>query len=774
MPLSSSWFACPDREDPVIRSVYSGRLAPQRPGARTARMLPTNHRHRTCRLLIGTISGVPEDLPPLTFADLDARSVSVLKGVAERRAAALGAIGVNSVLDLLTTYPRTWIDRSTQTQVADLVPERDQLVLVTVRSVTARPTRSRKTMVTATVGDGTGRLQVVFFNQPWREKQLREGLEIALFGRPTTYRGGLQMANPLVDLIGDATGRIVPVYPQSEKSQITTREFAGWVAEALRRCADRGIADPLPAPIRNRLGLIERHRALESIHAPATMADKDAARRRLAFDELLRVQLVLVARARRLEREQRGVTHRVDGDLVERFHAGLPYPLTGAQQRVIGDINRDLAAAYPMHRLLQGDVGAGKTVVAVSALLVAVQGGHQGALMAPTEVLAEQHASGVRALLGDLRVSDTSNLFGDRPVRVELLTHRVTGADRRAVLEGLAEGTVDIVVGTHALIQEGVGFSSLGVAVVDEQHRFGVEQRAALRDKSSATVPDLLVMTATPIPRTAAMTVYGDLDVSVLDELPPGRTPITTRAAQGDAAQGEVWADVRAEVMEGRQAYVVCPLIEESEKLEVASAEETYERLAATDLKGLRLGVLHGRLGPADKAATMDAFRAGDIDVLVATTVIEVGVDVPNATVMVILDADRFGIAQLHQLRGRVGRGAHPSRCWLVTRPASGLADPGAGVSPRIAALVASTDGFELAEVDLELRGEGTLMSTAQKGRSDLRLASLRRDRELVELARAAAEEIVGEDPDLGAHDMLRTELEVLLSDRDEEFLTKS
>jgi ATP-dependent DNA helicase RecG len=424
-----------------------------------------------------------------------------------------------------------------------------------------------------------------------------------------------------------------------------------------------------------------------------------------------------------------------------------------------------------MHRLLQGDVGAGKTVVAVTALLAAVQGGYQAALMAPTEVLAEQHFAGVSRLLAGLEVpAAETSLFADRPLRVELLTNRVTGKERKRVLGGLADGGVDLVIGTHALIQEAVDFHRLGVVVVDEQHRFGVEQRAALRDKAGATVPDVLVMTATPIPRTAAMTVYGDLDVSVLDELPPGRTPIVTRWADGPLLEAEAWAEVRAEVAAGRQAYVVCPLIEESEKLEVASAEETFARLQADELAGLRLGLLHGRMAAADKDATMDAFRTGALDVLVATTVIEVGVDVPNATVMVILDADRFGIAQLHQLRGRVGRGAHGSRCWLVTTPSE---ERGAA-NPRLEALVASTDGFELAEIDLDLRGAGTLMSTAQKGRSDLRLASLRRDRELVRLARAAAFEIVDADPRLDDHPALLDELHLLLTEEDTEFLTRS
>jgi ATP-dependent DNA helicase RecG len=640
-----------------------------------------------------------------------------------------------------------------------------------VRSVSKRPTRNRRTIVNVQVGDGTGRMEVVFFNQPWREKQLRPDLQIALFGKVDTYRGALQMTNPIVDLIGDRTGRIVPIYPQSEKAQLNTWELAAWIEEALRRCHDRGIADPVPEAVRRRLGLVDRGIALSTIHLPETIRDKETARRRLAFDELFRVQLVLVMRKRRLERTSRGLAHVVDGELVRRFHESLPYPLTSAQRRVIAEIEGDLASPHPMHRLLQGDVGAGKTLVAVSTLLHAVQGGHQGALMAPTEVLAEQHASGVQVLLGELRVPDPDNLFGDRPLRVELLTNRVSGSDRKAVLAGLADGSVDIAIGTHALIQEGVAFESLGAVVVDEQHRFGVEQRAALRDKSSGHVPDLLVMTATPIPRTAAMTVYGDLDVSVLDELPPGRTPIVTKWASTPLLEAEVWGDVRDQVAAGRQAYVVCPLIDESEKLEVASAEETYQRLLAGELKGLRLGLLHGRLTPADKETTMGLFRSGQLDVLVATTVIEVGVDVPNATVMVILDADRFGIAQLHQLRGRVGRGSHTSRCWLVTQPpADGLP---AG-NPRVEALVASTDGFELAEIDLELRGEGTLMSTAQKGRSDLKLASLRRDRELVQLAREAAFEVVDGDPELDGHPVLKDELALLFTEEDEGFLTKS
>ena len=704
----------------------------------------------------------------LTLRDLTAIGVERLKGVGERKLTALHDVGIEHVLDLLTLYPRRWVDRTNECRVSDLQPGVEALALVTVRSVSKRVGRNRRAIVEAVVGDGSGRFHIVFFNQPWREKQLREGLQVALFGKPDVYRGSLQMTNPIVDLIGDRTGRIVPIYPQSEKSGLTTWELAGWVEDALHRCEPRGIADPVPDGVIQRLGLVSRHAALRSIHLPETMTEKADARRRLAFDELLRVQTVLVMRKRALEREALGVRHQVEGELVGRLRDSLPFDLTDGQEAVIAEIERDLAKPHPMHRLLQGDVGAGKTVVAVSALLVAVQGGHQGALMAPTEVLAEQHAAGVRRLLDDVTVPDPGNLFGDRPLRVELLTNRVAGAERRDVLAGLADGSVDIVIGTHALIQEAVEFHSLGVVVVDEQHRFGVEQRAALKAKAEGgAVPDVLVMTATPIPRTAAMTVYGDLDVSVLGQLPSGRQPIRTHWVNGPLMEQVAWATVREQVALGRQAYVVCPLIEESEKLEVASAQETYQRLAADELSGLRLGLLHGRLPSSEKEAVMDAFRRGDLDVLVATTVIEVGVDVPNATVMVILDADRFGIAQLHQLRGRVGRGEHESHCFLVTQQVEGS-------NPRVQALVDSTDGFVLAEADLELRGEGTLMGTSQKGRTDLKLASLARDKELVALAREAAFELVDSDPMLDDHPLLLDELRLLFTEDDEEFLFKN
>ncbi len=713
----------------------------------------------------------------ITLSELADIDVEVLKGVGEKRKESLAEYGITNVLELLMNYPRKWVDRTNEARVSDLVAGNEALVIVEVRKVSKFTTKNRRTVVTIQVGDESGRLTAVFFNQPWRERQLKVGAQVAMFGKPDIYRGVLQMSNPLVDLIGDRTGRIVPIYPQSEKTQVSTWELATWVENALERCRERGLSDPVPTNFIDKLELVDRTAALWGIHFPETMVAKQNARRRLAFDELLRVQVVLVGRKRAFELDNTGIRHIVDGKLQQRFISAIPFALTGAQNRVITEINQDLSAPHPMHRLLQGDVGSGKTVVAVSAMLASVQGGHQAALMAPTEVLAEQHFAGVRKLLEGLLVPDANNLFGDRQLRVELLTSRITSERRRELLRDLANGGVDILIGTHALIQEGVEFASLGVAVIDEQHRFGVEQRAALRNKGEAansqksersnTSPDVLVMTATPIPRTAAMTVYGDLDVSVLDEMPPGRTPIKTFWVAGKKSESEMWGEVRAAMDLGQQAFVVCPLIEESDKLQVASAEDTFKLLAKTELKGLKLGLLHGRMSSNEKDETMTKFRERKIDVLVATTVIEVGVDVPNATCMIVLDADRFGIAQLHQLRGRVGRGSIASRCWLVT------SNPEIS-SPRVDALVESTDGFYLAEVDLELRGEGTIMNTAQKGRSDLKLASLRLDRDLIELARTTAFEIINADPTLKSHNEIREEIDLLLTPDEEEFLFKN
>jgi len=704
------------------------------------------------------------------LSQLDRIPISELRRLGVERAAALDEqFGIRTVFDLLTHYPRRYIDRTHQAHIRELKMGEEAMVLARVERVASRRTRGRppKTLVVATISDGTGRLQVSFFNQPWRAKQLHTGTEAVFFGKLDQYKGQKQLTNPVVDLIGNQTGRVIPVYPQSDKARIHSWDLARWIEEALERAGD--FADPVPEWVLDRFDLIDRTAAFRGIHLPSVPEEHRAARNRLVLDELLRVQLALVERKRHIERTTRGIAHGRPGALVERFWKHLPFERTLDQRRAVDEIADDLAKPYPMHRLLQGDVGSGKTVVAVAALLVAVEGGRQGAFMAPTEVLAEQHAAGITALVDGMTVGDAgATLFGERPLRVELLANRVGAADRRRILAELADGQVDLVIGTHALIQSDVEFASLGVVVIDEQHRFGVEQRAALRDKSGdEAVPDVLVMTATPIPRTAAMTVYGDLDVTVIKSRPAGRQPITTSWAKTEDDEADVWDAVRREVESGRQAYVVCPLIEESEKLEARSAEDTYARLEADELKGLRLGLLHGRLSAADKDATMHHFREGRLDVLVATTVIEVGVDVPNATVMVILDADRFGIAQLHQLRGRVGRGSERSWCYLVSQSDTPEAEA------RLGALVASTDGFELAEVDLELRGEGTIMGERQKGRSDLKLASLRRDRMWVERAREVALEIVDGEGGLAAHPGLVDDVGLFLDEDEKDFLLK-
>jgi len=713
-----------------------------------------------------------------TLSALRDIEVSRLHGVSERRTAQLAELGVESVLDLLTTYPRRYIDRTRQADVSDLDVGDEAAVLASVLSAHARRARTGRTVVDVVVRDDTGRLKIVFFNQPWRAKQLEAGTEAIFFGKVTEYRGARQMANPVVDVVagvtpGRRTLRILPVYPASAKAGLTSWEIGSFVEEALRRAGD--FADPLPEQWRASLDLWDRTEAFGAIHAPESFEAKDAARRRLVFDELFRLQLALVLRRRAFEVNARALHHDVSprevtggvaDTLMARFLSALPYELTTAQRRALAVIVADMAGPFPMHRLLQGDVGSGKTVVALAALLGAVQSGHQGALMVPTEVLAEQHFAAVRALLGDLE--GPGGMAGGE-VRVELLTSRVKGKARTAVLDGLAAGEIGIVVGTHALLTGEVAFASLGCVVIDEQHRFGVEQRATLRGKGTDGDPDLLVMTATPIPRTAAMVIFGDLDLTTLDEMPPGRIPVTTEWLPGESHRSEqrAWDRVREEVAAGHRAFVVCPLVGESLRVEAKSATEEYERLEAGELAGLRVGLLHGQMAPATREETMERFRAGDLEVLVATTVIEVGVDVPEATVMVVESADRFGIAQLHQLRGRVGRGGTPSWCYLLG---------GEEGNERLAAVAGSTDGFALAEADLRVRGEGTLLGARQKGQSDLRLASLsdEGDLALLDEARRVADSLVEEDPQLDAHPDLADEVRLLLSEDEGEYLFKS
>jgi ATP-dependent DNA helicase RecG len=737
-----------------------------------------------------------QTITPTPLRRLSQVPVGEIRRIGERRVGPLAQLGITTVLDLITHYPRRYIDRTHRADVAEIGVGEESLVLATVERVSQRRTRRGRPIVELEVDDGTGRLRVVFFNQPWRTKQLPVGTEVLFFGKLDTYRGRRQFTNPVVDLVGNRTGRIVPVYSTSERSGIGGWEFGEWVAEALRRAGE--IDDPLPEQWRTRLGLMKRSKAFAQIHGPDSFSEMRRARRRLVFDELLRLQLEVVMRRRAAERDARGIRHVVGAApgelrLVDAFVARLPFSLTGAQRDAIEVIRRDLEAPLPMHRLLQGDVGAGKTVVALSALLTAVQGGHQGALMAPTEVLAEQHYLAIRELITHLSVPDHSRLGGTRPLSVTLLTNRTASSERAKLHEGLLSGSVDVVVGTHALLTDEVRFHSLGVVVIDEQHRFGVDQRAALRAKGrdaaggSGADPDLLVMTATPIPRTAAMVVFGDLDLTELDELPVGRAPVTTVWVRHPDHQQEAWRRIREEVSAGHRAYVVCPLVEGSERVKARSATEERERLASGVLSGLRVGLLHGQQKASDKEGVMAAFRRGELEVLVATTVIEVGVDVPEATVMVIEDADRFGIAQLHQLRGRVGRSELPSWCYLLggnekrRTSTEGVllggaegADRPVGADARLEAVERTNDGFELAEVDLEIRGEGTILGARQKGRSDLKLASLRRDRDLVEEAREVAEDLLEADPSAEHLGSLAEEIRLFVEEQEADYLLRS
>lgn len=703
---------------------------------------------------------------PLTLPDLSNIPLSRLKGIGPKKESSLNSLDIFSVLDILTHFPRRYIDRTNEAKISALQVGEEGMILVEILNVYKQKTRNRRSLVTAKVTDQTGNVTLTFFNQPWREKQLKVGTEVIIFGKLDQYRGEYRMVNPVVDLIGDKTGKFIPVYAQSGKAGLSTWEFCNWTKDALDKSKVRGFAEPLPSAIREQYDLVSRDNAYSSIHNPKNLGEMLTARKRLVFDELLRIQLLLVARKRQLELATQGISHDFSGDLVNKLIESLPFEPTNAQSKAIAEIFQDLRASCPMHRLLQGDVGSGKTLVAIAALLSVVEAGKQGSIMAPTEVLAEQHFVSAKELLGSFILMDSTNLLGERKLNISLLTSQTSEKDAKVIRAKLRRGEIDIIVGTHSLIQESVEFADIGLAVVDEQHRFGVDQRAALRNKgNSAAIPDLLVMTATPIPRTAAMTVYGDLDVSILNELPEGRIPVETRRV---ADTPELWKEVKAQILEGRQVFIVCPLIDESENIDTTSAEATYHRLKDAELREMSVGLLHGRMHPSEKQNVMDSFRNGELNALVSTTVIEVGVNIPNATAMVILGAERFGIAQLHQLRGRVGRGSFQSICYLVSNSHTSETDA------RLQALVDSNDGFYLAEIDLELRGEGTVMGAEQKGRTDLRIASLRRDKEWVSHARNAANALLdlaqqGEDISL-----LIEEMDLFFKEEKVEYLFKS
>jgi len=679
-----------------------------------------------------------------TLAELAAVEIERVKGLSGKRGEKLRGAGIATVADLLLHVPRRYVDRSRTVPLSAVPLDEEVTVIGTVKKVSTRRPRRGLVIVEATIYDQTGVLKAVWFNQAFRARQLAEGTEVALSGTISRYRGALQMQSPDADVLDRpteslVTGRVMPVHPSA--GGIGPGHLRRAIHTALRKA--QPIPDPLSDEMRDRLRLADRSTSFDDIHFPEGTEDADRARARLVFDELFRLEVALAVRKRRQIEEADGIAHDSSAGLVESFLEALPYEPTTAQERAIEEIRRDMAAPHPMHRLLQGEVGSGKTVVAMAALLTAVQGGHQGAVMAPTEVLADQHYIGLSPL---------AEMVG---VRIGLLTG--SSAERAETLERVASGTVDVVVGTHALIQEGVTFARLGVAVVDEQHRFGVHQRVELRQKAAGLQPDLLIMTATPIPRTLSMTLYGDLDVTVLDEMPPGRQPVDTKAVSGNpGALAPVYDLIRAEVAAGRQAFVVCPLVEDSAKLQAASATAEHERLVAV-FSDLEVGLIHGQMKSADKESVMRAMREGELDVLVATTVIEVGIDIPNATVMVIEDADRFGLSQLHQLRGRVGRGDHPGRCILVADPSTAEGEA------RIAAMVSTTDGFRLAEEDLRIRGQGTVFGARQAGMPDLKLADILSDLETLVAARREAFDLVAADPELDGHPEIASEVSALL-----------
>jgi ATP-dependent DNA helicase RecG len=653
------------------------------------------------------------------------RSVEVLPGVGPAVRKRLERLGLETVGDLLAHRPFRYEEPVPEVRMADLRADEDVAIAGEVLSTSTRR-RGRLQMLTARISDGTATISATWFNQPWLERQLQPGTAVRLRGRQGRYGFDVRSFD-IGD--GEATADFAPVYPASE--DITAKKLRELVGAAL----PRALSDPLPAELKQQEALPERVDALWALHRPRSLGEAEAGRRRLAFDELLLLQIWLARRRRERESELAPALG-PPGELVGRYRGVLPFQLTEHQERAIAELDGDLERSVPMQRLLQGEVGSGKTVVALYALLRAVEAGKQGALMAPTETLAEQHF---------LTLEEPCSLLG---VTCALLTSSSAKRERELA------PTADIVVGTHALIQESVQFRDLAVAVVDEQHRFGVEQRKALTEGMS---PHVLHMTATPIPRTLALTVYGDLAVSEIVRPPADRKPIKTAWVAEDRSAA-AYSRLRKHLDAGRQAYVVCPLIEESETTQARAAEAEAERLQKAELRGYRVGLLHGRLRPADRRELMARFKARDLDVLVATTVIEVGVDVPNATIMIVQEADRFGLAQLHQLRGRVGRGAEQSYCLLISRAREDLTEPAV---ERLEALVRTNDGFELAEVDLDIRGGGQLLGTRQSGLTDLRFAHLRKDRPLLERARVLADELV----DTGGP--LSDEVERAFADRD-------
>jgi len=686
------------------------------------------------------------------FTQLD-RPIQYLKGVGPKRAESLTRMRIAKARDLLYHIPRRYDDASTITPIGEIRVGLDVNVVGSVRSKGVIPTRRGLRIFQVVLEDDTGMMTVSWPGQPWLERKIREG-DVLLVSGPVRFFHGQQLQPREFTTIsrgedGEAhpDGTIFVSYPASDDvPQWVLRTVFEKNLDQLLEWADDD--EYLSPAAREWLGLLRLEEALSALHRPARLSDAEAGRKRLAFDELFFLQLVHAQARRRATEIEAGIMHERTNELIRPLHESLDFSLTGAQTAVLREIYTDMMANRRMNRLLQGDVGSGKTIVALFAMLLAVEGGRQAALMAPTEILAEQHAR---------RIAETLAPLG---VEVCLLTGSQGAAERRVSLEAIATGSARVVIGTHALIQDSVVFSRLGLVVVDEQHRFGVRQRMALAEREGE-IPDVLVMSATPIPRSMAMALYGDLDLSILDELPPGRKPIVTSLRQTSAREA-VYDFVREELEAGRQAYVVYPLVSESEKMDLRSASQEYDRLRTEVFPDRRIGLLHGQMKPAEKDAVMRAFLAGDIDLLVATTVIEVGIDVGNATVMIIEHAERFGLSQLHQLRGRVGRGSGESYCILIS-------DPGEGALERLKVFRDTTDGFQVARADLRIRGQGDLFGSQQSGHDPhLRFADLLKDEELLGQAQQYAREMVARDPKLEQpeHQALRNTLESRYRDR--------
>jgi len=669
-----------------------------------------------------------------------AAPVTAIPGVGPAGAKRLEPLGIRTVADLLYHFPRRYLDRSNVTPIRDIKTGEEVTVVGTVYDSEARTTRSRKKMLVVTLFDGTGYLSGVWFNQDYHKDRLPKGTLAAFSGKVTFQYNMLQMSNPSFDVLGTEesdtrveglhTGRIIPLYPAT--AGVTSAGLRKLVSHALELVG--GLADPVPPPVVGKFGLMGLEQALRETHFPSGPEELKKSRYRLAFDEIFTMQVGLALVKKRRELLARGVANAGNGKLVEPFLAGLPFELTESQKTAFAEIAGDMRKPVQMNRLLQGEVGSGKTIVAVLALLQAVESGRQGAIMAPTEILAHQHMRGIGEMLAGTGVT------------VELLT----GAPSREALEAVSSGEVDIVIGTHALVSERVAFKRLGLAIIDEQHRFGLEQRVLLGRKGED--PDMLHMSATPIPRTLSLTLFGDLDLSVIDELPAGRKGVVTVVAGEDQREG-AFARVAQEIKAGRQVFVVCPIIEESEKLEARAAADEAQRLAIV-FPDARVALVHGQMKGQQKRDVMERFADGGIDILISTVMVEVGVDVPNATVMVVENADRFGLAQLHQLRGRIGRGTERAICIFFADPTT---EEG---TARMEAIRRYNDGFALAEADLAIRGEGSLFGTRQSGLPDLKVARLSRNLDLIRKARAEAFSIVEADPTLAMpeHVLLRWE----------------